>query len=551
MHLKISDFLPVWFIKYCTVLFLIFSFTRCALQQPPTGGKKDIIPPKLIKSIPENKSLNFVGNEIILVFDEYVDIDPLIKQQLIITPGIEDYNYKPIKKGIRITLNKPLKPNTTYTFNFRKAIKDLNEKNPAQNLKLVFSTGNYIDSLKINGNALYAENNKPLIDGIVSLYKVNDTLDIFKHKPLYFTRTDSAGRYVFENLQKGIYKVYALTDNNNNLTYQERSEKIGFTDTDILLQDSSRSAINILLSKIDQTAPLISGRGVEENYTTLEFNEGLKTVKAIFLNPSDSIPYHQSNEKTVLFYNTIHKFDSIPVRIIAEDSSKNILDKEIKIKFTASKKEKSEKNKSDKIKFETKVYPDKGEKILKDFKVKIVFNKPIKSLNYQTVNILSDTIRKIDLLKEDTSWNIYHTEFTIQKKVNFSNKLRLQMPKGAFISIENDSSANIKNDYSLKNEEDYGIISGSINMQTPENFIIQLVTTDYKLVAEKVNIMNYKFDFIEPGQYLVKVIIDKNKNGVWDNGNLKQKILPEKVYILGPITMKQNFEMTENNFNLP
>ena len=539
--------------QYLPILTFIVSLflSACALQQPPTGGKKDIIPPKLISSIPPNGSLNYIGKNIILTFDEYIDIDPLIKQQLIITPNFEEYTYKPIKRGIFLTIEKPLEPNTTYTLNFRKAIRDLNEKNPAQNLKLVFSTGSLIDSLKINGLVKDAETNKPIFDGLVSLYKAGDTLDVLKHKPFYFTRTDSSGRYLFENLQADTYKIYAYTDGNNNLTYQEKSEKIGFLENNILLKGSSLTGINFFINRSDQTPPKISGRGSEEKYATLEFSEGLKKVKIDFQDPAQTIPYNPSDEKTVLFYNTRQQFDSIPLRVIAEDSSGNVLEKEVKIKFTPPKKEKKEKDKIDKIKFETKITPENGRKITRDFEAIISFNKPIKTFNPLTLSLLADTVKKIELTEKDTSWNEFRTVFTLKKQVKVKEKLRLSIDKGSFMSIENDSSAKVKNDYSLKIEEEYGTIAGTINLKTPENFIVQLLTTDYKIVAEQANVKDYKFDFVEPGQYQLRVIIDKNKNGRWDGGDFKRKTLPEKMYYLGPIPMKQNFEMTENNFNLP
>jgi len=111
---------------YSLLILLAILLFRCAAQQSPSGGKKDTIPPKLIFSFPKNKSVDVKAQFIQLEFDEYIQIEPGIHQQLLITPNIETWGHKATKKGIRIQFDKPLKYNTTYTFNFRQSIADLN-----------------------------------------------------------------------------------------------------------------------------------------------------------------------------------------------------------------------------------------------------------------------------------------------------------------------------------------------------------------------------------------------------------------------------------------
>jgi len=71
---------------FITVISLVFA--NCANRGTPTGGDKDITPPVIIKSIPENYSVNFNVNEIKIYFDEYIKIKNLQKQ-LIISPPID------------------------------------------------------------------------------------------------------------------------------------------------------------------------------------------------------------------------------------------------------------------------------------------------------------------------------------------------------------------------------------------------------------------------------------------------------------------------------
>lgn len=110
--------------------FIVLGFISigCAQFVPPTGGPRDITPPKLLTSIPENKSTNFDDKNLELTFDEYIDITSL-KQELIITPEPKAfYNVKLKDKTVKLAFEEKLDSNTTYTFNFRNGIKDLNEK---------------------------------------------------------------------------------------------------------------------------------------------------------------------------------------------------------------------------------------------------------------------------------------------------------------------------------------------------------------------------------------------------------------------------------------
>ncbi|MDH5597489.1 MAG: Ig-like domain-containing protein, partial [Cyclobacteriaceae bacterium] len=137
-------FLPV-LILFSTSLF------KCANISSPSGGPKDTIPPIVIRTLPENKQLNFKGQEIVLEFDELINADKL-KSELSITPTYSGkYTHIVKKNKVTIKLEDPLEDSTTYTFTFNNSIVDITEKQPAENLILAFSTTDYIDSLHITG----------------------------------------------------------------------------------------------------------------------------------------------------------------------------------------------------------------------------------------------------------------------------------------------------------------------------------------------------------------------------------------------------------------
>ena len=70
------------------VVFTLGFILSCANRGTPSGGDKDVTPPQIIKTIPENFSTNFNANEIRIYFDEFVKIKD-VQRQLIISPPMD------------------------------------------------------------------------------------------------------------------------------------------------------------------------------------------------------------------------------------------------------------------------------------------------------------------------------------------------------------------------------------------------------------------------------------------------------------------------------
>ena len=56
-----------------------------------------------------------------------------------------------------------------------------------------------------------------------------------------------------------------------------------------------------------------------------------------------------------------------------------------------------------------------------------------------------------------------------------------------------------------------------------------------------------KFQNVKAGEYYIKMLIDENKNGCWDNGNFNRKSQPEKVFIYSEnIIVRDNWILNVN-----
>ena len=66
-------------------------------------------------------------------------------------------------------------------------------------------------------------------------------------------------------------------------------------------------------------------------------------------------------------------------------------------------------------------------------------------------------------------------------------------------------------------------------MTTKENFILQLIDQRNSVVAEVKNTNKFNFENLPAGNYMLRLLIDLNKNGKWDAGNYSTKTQPEPV----------------------
>jgi hypothetical protein len=519
----------------------------CAQIVAPTGGKKDTLAPKIVKIFPANQSKNFNGKQVDILFDEYVSVDN-IQQQLSITPNLEGtYETKILPKGVRLTFDKPFKENTTYSLNFRNTFKDMNERNVAKNIRLVFSTGKIIDSLKVSGKVRNSLTNKPMMDVSVGMYVYSDTLNPKKIKPYYFMKTDSSGIFTIENVATGKYRIYAVNDANNNLLYDEAKENLGIIRDTISLK-SYLENLEINMAKIEKIPNKVLKARTTSNYAYIDYYRGIKNVIINFVDKKDSMVYQQIEPKSIRIFNTNQVYtDTIKVKISVTDSLDRVFTHDQKIKF----KEKPKKNDGVKEEFNMKTKPSNGEDIdLKEVGYTFNFTKPIKNYDLNKIEFMNDTLMRVPVTEKDITWNSEKTEMKIKVDGKKAKEfIRLKMPKGTFISVENDSTQKYVSTHPIRDPEKYGTISGEVKNPKKKGFFVELLDEQYQVIQKVDNVLKYEFAFVKAGTYYIRMTVDENRNGRWDSGDLEKNQLPEIIkFSPDKIKLKQNFELTGYDF---
>jgi len=211
----------------------------CAQIGVVAGGPQDTLPPLLIKATPDNRTVNFSGNKIVLSFNEYIEVQETQANVLISpfpksTPTISSN-----LKTITIKLKDSLLPNTTYNIDFGNSVKDINEGNVYKNLSYTFSTGNYIDSLELYGKVILAETGKTDSTLRVLLYQNATDTDVRNKKPDYVAKVKADGSFHFKYLPGDNYKIYALKGGDGNKYYSSKTEVFAFYDREINVPSDS------------------------------------------------------------------------------------------------------------------------------------------------------------------------------------------------------------------------------------------------------------------------------------------------------------------------
>lgn len=518
------------------LILLTFLATACAKQSTPMGGPRDEDPPKVLDMLPANQSSNIKPDEILITFDEFIELDNAVKN-IIITPRInkDEIEITALKNTLRIVLNQNLEDSTTYVFNFQKSVADLSESNPVENLKLVFSTGDTIDSLYFSGrvNFYFPDQPEEFEDILVGIYPLADTTNVFTAQPYYLSGTDSTGKFTINNIKPGQYKAYAWQDENNNLKAEFKTEAFDYIkDTISIDQNLENVAFN--LSKGDQTPLKLTRTAVTGRTFDLIFNKEPTDIQLKNSELGKSIFYTTGDKRIKLFSKTTMS-DSLQFNINVKDSVGFQTDTLIWAKFPETDR------KPEKI----TITANSGKGFYKTLPIELTFNKPISSINTDSLYIAYDTSSIIQIMPEMLSFDdsLRRTKLLLNVPIPDSLAAEIFTIKAAdstFFDIENqfnekEFTANYKK---LKREALSDAISGKIK-GSEGPFIIQLLNSKGEISREIFITQQNTFQFllVEPGTYRIRVIADLNGNNRWDPANFTEGRYAEQVfYFLDPVT---------------
>ncbi|WP_306351953.1 Ig-like domain-containing protein [Flavobacterium sp. '19STA2R22 D10 B1'] len=524
------------------IFFIIIALVvSCAKRGNITGGDKDIDPPVMIGSSPENLSTDFKGNLIKIYFDEYVKLKDVQKQLIVSPPMKRAPEISPMGNASRyvtIKILDTLQPNTTYSFNFGQSIIDNNEGNPYQQFKYIFSTGSEIDSLSLTGTIknAYTKDVESFVS--VMLYEVNDKLTdsiVYKETPRYITNTlDSLKVFKLENLKEGKYLLVAMKDKNNNYKFDPKTDKIAFSNEYITIPHEGEVELKLFQEKL----PFKAFKPVQSSGNRLimgyegDYKKSTITVK----NGKDILPniitQFPEKDSVQIWYPSV-KTDSLHINIAKDDYSKD---------------------------FAIKIKDQKKDTLSITAIQSGVLNFRDKLSLKSTTPLVKFDQSKIKLINKDSTAVAYKMEYdTINQQLSFdfpkepSNKYTLSLLPGALTDFFQKANDSLKFAVTTLNTTEFGNLK--ITLENVKSFPVIVELTNIKgdvqasYYSEKETVID--FINIKPDLFTLRVIYDTNHNKVWDTGNYLEKRQPEEViYFPKDVDVRANWDV-DQVFRLP
>lgn len=516
----------IFTMRIFTVVFCFFIVCSCARQGSPSGGPKDTTPPKFLSSNPDTLSLEVPLDltSIKMEFDEYVTLKDHTKNIVISPPFETTPIFLPVgtaSKTVRIKLNEPLKPNTTYNINFGNALQDNNEGNKLPFFHFVFSTGSYIDSLSLSGKATVPTLRKQSENLLVALYKIDSTYNdslVLTKKPFYISKVDTANSFRLDYLREGKYQLVAFDDEIQNSQFDIGKEKFGFLTEPIELHGEETANIELF----DQLPPYKVGIAEQKEYGHILFRlsgqpDDIQLEPLDFTFTSAHTSYVPKSDSLNFWFNP--SIDSI-----AENSKR--------LSFLVR-----NQTKTDTV---TVVYSNNKKHALKltrksklDYapgrNVNFIANYPIKNLDSAYVSVMRDSVQiAVKLIEDSENENGFSLDFPIE--LNSDYKIAL-LPNAVFdyFGKTNDT---IQFDIRTKSKNDYGNLRLTLQNKPAQPFWLQLLNDKDEILEELyTTASNFDFTFLPTGNYYFKLLVDENENKHWDTGDFFKKIMPEKSYL--------------------
>ena len=570
--------------KIAVTLIAALVFYSCANRgQGPQGGPKDELPPKVMKSSPAQNSVNVKNGRVEIDFDENVNLKDIVKNVIISPPQRQNPEITSYGRRVNVQFKDTLLSNTTYSIDFGSAIVDNNEANVLKNYVFSFATGSEIDTLQIAGTLLNAEDLNPLQGITIGIYDdLNDTA--FIRKPfLRIGRTDETGHFTVSNVRNGKYRVYALNDLNRDyflqkgegLAFDEKSYQTGFefiTKPDTVWKDSltidtirfvpatrflpddvvlkyfkdnfkrqylaksertEPHLINMIFNTVSEELPEIRPLNINwDNKMLLQKNATLDSL-SLWLTDSALI-----NTDTI----------SLEVKYLKSDSAFKLQPQTDTVRFMMRKPaKKPTTTKAAKKKEFLNIMTNLSSQFDVYRPVVLNFTVPIKIYDVAKIHLsqLVDTVLTPIPFKLEKKDSIGMT-FEINHKWIPETTYQLVVDSAAFFSIYNLQNDNLKNELKIKSLDEYSSLKLFL-ADYDSTAVFQVMSKDDKLVRTAPIVKGgTKVEYLQPGDYFVRMNLDRNQKGKWDPGNYFENLQPEEVYYYEKkLTLIKNWEFEE------
>jgi uncharacterized protein (DUF2141 family) len=250
-----------------------------------------------VATCPTNGSTNFHDKVISAEFSEFVD-EGRARQAVVITPipaRLPKFSWGGHTLDIEFTT--PLLNDRTYAVTFGAEITDLANNRLGRPFTLRFSTGEVIDSGRIQGQVTGVERRRAFIFAYTLPQDTSGFTASFRpdsSQPDFIAPVADDGSFSLEGIPNGSYRLFAVTDESGDQRYTPGIDAYGVAVNDVTVTSQTEpvtsAAIRLQRAPIDLLPPtLFSAGSIYGTRTALRFNEPIDTATLRVENISMSV----------------------------------------------------------------------------------------------------------------------------------------------------------------------------------------------------------------------------------------------------------------------
>lgn len=575
------------------LVFLFLLATACANPgSGPDGGPYDEELPYVVSTTPASGDSGVKGRRVTLQFNEFIKLENASEKVTVSPPQIEMPDILTSGKRITVTLNDSLRPNTTYTIDFSDAIEDNNEGNPMGNYTFFFSTGRTVDTLEVGGHVLAAEDLEPIKGILVGLH--SDTTDsAFRTRPFdRVARTDGSGRFSIKGVAPGRYRIYALNDGDGDFRFTQKSEMIAFgresispsffqdTRYDTLWRDTVHydtivarpfthfTPDDVVLRAFKEVNPvrhlLKTEYPVPEQFTIFFTapSTHVPEVRGLNFDASKLLPRISSGNDTLTFWvadTLLVRQDTLTLALTYEESNDSTLELslrtdtlELSPKLTWAKRDKQrqeeweewEKNREKALKNDRpfneepptvwiKLTPRIERPLAPDQNPVLVIDEPLARFDTSGVHlrlIVDSTETEAPYLLEPLPGRDF--SFRLMGEWRPGQQYVIVVDSAAMTSVFGHRNRRVEQKFNIAKDDEFG--SFFVNVQGLDGdttAIVELLDGRGKVVRRcRAPQGRADFFYLKPGDYYLRLLLDRDGDGMWTTGEFETGLPPEEVY---------------------
>ncbi len=471
-------------------LLIIFS---CAAVMSPPGGPKDVIPPKLVETIPPDGTTHFKGDKVELVFNEYLDEDTIERAVNILPSSDKELEFTYNGKRIYVEFPDSLFENQTYIISINRELSDEHGVKLDKGVQVAFSTGSKIDQGSISGKIEYFN------DASLNLWKVRDSIDytkFYERKPDYVFDASNNGGFEFKYLSSGEYRLTAVdrTVSGMPINLERTTYGLGWLPEIKISNQKKIEGVNIRI--LEKTGPIkmINAESLQQSWGRISFSGDITDIvddllielvvedsiiisADYFLNPKDNSKLYFVTD------NQINNYVSIRTNSLKKNSINIIDSSKIRLKMESF----NDTTNLSIIQPNTKYILDIEQEKIKP--LKIIFSNLINTkLNKKSFSIARDSI----VIPFEVFWesplsiNLF-PKYNWEPNSSYTLRIMRDLIAPIYGRSLKDSIASI--DFKTSNYTGFGSLLINTNIESNEQIFAELKNIE-KLVPEFKSVVN-------------------------------------------------------------